>query len=371
MLYQRYHIDTDIEKVGGFFVPSTNEIVVIVKIDPVQGIDYSLQYADPRSTIEHELVHAFDHTNKDSRASKQDSLPDIGQNFLSACAYLGCLSRSDVARILGSEMLTGGIVSSCIYSISIVLYRLFTITEFNAHQVSDLDETHKVDIKRSEKFRKALENDIVNELDAVGPHLKKSVYIDADDNPELWRLVGRVLNYLGYKVNANSPSTVFNFYRRTAGKLYQKFFNKKMKNQAKAIISLREKNNIKLKLADCIDRGTLEKGISIWFSPTGMSDSFLCRISARNSKLSITVNNKPIKIIGNADGMLKRALDATDNGRESQFEFAVDNLVDVIVQSIERNFNNVGYDPVYDITEPQDEDQAYKSNKVNRFADLD
>ena len=370
MLYQKYHGDADIRTTGGFFVPSTNELVVLVRVNVDKPIENSVKKADIRSTIEHELVHAFDHTNKNDKLSKQNPLPGVGENFLSACAYLGCASNSEIAEILGMDLFTGGAVASCIYSISIVLYKLFTVTEFNAHQMSDLEKTHKVDIHRSDELKKALKKDLLTDVNITGKHVINSTMIDADENPELWSIVGKVLRYLGYNVS-ESPSAVYRFFKRMSDKLFRKYLAKKMKNQTKAIVSLREKNGIKDKLINCIKNDSIERGFSFWFSPSGNSDSFLCRVSIRNGDLQITINRKPVKVVGNAGGMLKRALDAVDNNRKSQLEFAIDNLVDVIVQSIERNFNDVGYDPVYDITEPQDEVQISKSNKVNRFADLD
>ena len=83
------------------------------------------------------------------------------------------------------------------------------------------------------------------------------------------------------------------------------------------------------------------------------------------------MNHKEQPIIGNADDIYSRILDARITGG-AEFDFAVDNLVDIIIQSLERAFNNIPYDPVYDITIPQDEEQSYKSNKISsRFADLD
>ena len=301
MIYQKYHGDADIRTTGGFFVPSTNEIVVLVRVDMDEPIENAVENADIRSTIEHEITHAFDHTSKDKRLSKQDPLPGVGESFLSACAYLGCASRSDIAEIIGMDLFTGGAVSSCIYSISIVLYKLFTITEFNAHQMSDLEETHKVDIKRSDALKKALTKDLLDEVHITGKHVINSTMIDADDNPELWHIVGNVLRYLGYKVS-ESPSAVYRFFKRMSDKLFKKYLSKKMKNQVKAAISIKEKNSIKMKLADCFDKGTLDKGFSFWFSPSGNSDSFLCRINARGNNLQINVNRKPVKIIGNAVG---------------------------------------------------------------------
>jgi hypothetical protein len=371
MLYNKYHGDVDIRSTGGFFVPSTNELVVIVRIDMSEPIEYSVEDADIRSVVEHELTHAFDHTNKNDKLSKQRPTPSVGENFLSACAYLGCADRSEIASLMGFDMLTGGIISSCVYSISIVLYKLFTITEFNAHQMSDLEEVHKVDIKHSDAFKRALKKDMLDEVTITGKHVVNSTLIDADDNPELWSVVGKVLRYLGYNVST-SPSAVYKFFKRMADKLFKKYLEKKMKNQSKAVISLKEKNNIKDKWIKCITDNNISKGISFWFSPTGNRDSYLCRLSARNGNLVLSINNKPAKIYGNADAMMRRAVTAYANGNEDTLEFAVDNLVDVIVQSIERNFNSVGYDPIYDITEPQDEVQLNKSNKTaNRFADLD
>ena len=177
---------------------------------------------------------------------------------------------------------------------------------------------------------------------------------------------------MGYTVNSKSPSAVYKFFTVNSAKLFNKFYQKKLKNQVKYIISLREKDNIKNSLIKCIKQNKMRTGISFWFSPTGSSDSYLCRIKSIGDSISLTVNHKEQNIIGNADAIYKRALDAHNEKRKSVFEFATDNLVDVIVQSLERAFNNISYDPVYDITVPQDEEQAYQSNKISsRFADLD
>lgn len=370
MLYQKYHGDSDIRTTNGFFVPSTNELVVIVRVNGNESVTRALNKADIRSTIEHELTHAFDHTNKDQRLANQKPVPGIGDNFLSACAYLGCASNSDIRDIIMGDFFTGGAISECIFAISIILYKLFTITEFNAHQVSDLDKTHKVDIRKSDDVRKALSKDIAADSKVTEKMLKKAVNVTPNENPYLWKIVGNVLNYLGYRV-PDSPSAVYRFFKTTSERLFKKFTTKKLKNQVKAIVSLREKNSIKEKLINCIENDNLDRGISFWFSPSGISDSFLCRVRESNNKLSLSINNKDVKLYGNVDVMLNRAITSYSNNDMSKFEFAVDNLVDSIVQSIERNFNEVGYDPVYDITEPQDDIQISKSNKVNRFADLD
>ena len=372
MIAQKYHGDSDVRTTGGFFIPSTNEVVVFVRVDDVDKIDKALKKSDIRSTIEHELVHAFDHTNKSDRLSKQNYVPGVGENFLSACAYLGCADRNVIADIIGRDLFSGGAVSACLYSISLLLYKLFTLTEFNAHQMSDLEKTHNVDIKKSDDVRKALKRDVLNDLNLTKDHLKRAVMLDAEDNPEMWTMVGKVLNYLGYNVNAESPSAVYRFFKRTSEKLFNKYLDKKTKNQAKSIISLREKQGIKEKLASCIKNGDTEKGVSFWFSPTGNRDSFLCRVNAPSGNVNILVNKKPIPVIGNADNIFKRADDAASNKDKTKLDFALDNLVDIVVQSIERKFNDVKYDPIYDITTPQDEDQISKSNKIaNRFADLD
>lgn len=372
-LHNKYHSEADVRTVGGFFLPSTNEVVVIIKVNNINDIEGALKRSDIRSTIEHELTHAFDSTNKKSIMSKQNTVPGVGENFLSMCAYLGCANKSEIAQILGHDYMSDGEASACLYSISIILYKLFTVTEFNAHQMSDLEETHNVNIKRSDAVKKALKRDVLNDLNLTERQLINATLLDDEDCPELWSIVGKVLNYIGYKVNYNSPKAVYKFFTRMSEKLFNKYYKKKLKNQVKQIISLREKNNIKEKLAKCIDDNELYKGISFWFSPSGSSDSFLCRVNSKSSEggnLNIYINKEPIKIVGNANAMLNRVMSAISN--KEQFDFALDNLIDVIVQSIERHFKNVGYDPVYDITMPQDEDQISKSNKVaNRFADLD
>jgi lipoate-protein ligase A len=177
---------------------------------------------------------------------------------------------------------------------------------------------------------------------------------------------------MGYTVNSNSPNAVYKFFAINSNRLFNKFYQKKLKNQVKYIVSLKEKDNIKNNLIKCIKQNKMRIGISFWFSPTGSSDSYLCRIKSIGDHISLIVNHKDQKIVGNVDAIYKRALDAHNEKRKSAFEFAIDNLVDIIVQSLERAFNNISYDPVYDITIPQDEEQAYQSNKISsRFADLD
>jgi hypothetical protein len=177
---------------------------------------------------------------------------------------------------------------------------------------------------------------------------------------------------MGYSLKSTSPSGVYKFFKRESVKLFDKYYNKKKKNQAKFIISLREKNNIKEKLIDYIKGKNYRKGISFWFSPSGNKDSYLCRLYIIDNRLNFTINNNPAKLVGNADSILQRAIDYNASKNKSEFEFAIDNLVDIVVQSIERAFNNISYDPVYDITAPQDEVQISQSNKRDsRFADLD
>lgn len=372
MLRQKYHNDVDIRSTGGFFVPSTNELVVLVKIYDLDNIEKSIKKADIRSIIEHELTHAFDHTSKNKKLSNQNVTPGIGESFLSTCAYLGCATRSEIADLLTSDFIYDGAASKCVYAISIALYKLFTLTEFNAHQMSDLEETHKVDFKKSAKVKSALVKDIKSDTNITRKILQDAVSLTPDECPQLWTIVGRVLNYMGYSVNSNSPGAVYKFFSATSAKLFSKFYQKKLKNQIKYIISLREKANIKSNLIKCIKQNKMRTGISFWFSPTGSSDSYICRIKSNGDHISLTVNHKDQNIVGNADAIYKRALDAHNEKHKSVFEFAIDNLVDIIVQSLERAFNNISYDPVYDITIPQDEEQAYQSNKISsRFADLD
>ena len=372
MLQQKYHGDVDVNTTGGFFVPSTNELVVIVRVHDINRIEDSIKKSDIRSTIEHELTHALDHTNKNTRLSKQDPVPGVGENFLSACAYLGCADRSEIASLLADDFFTMGSTSKAIYAISIILYKLFTMTEFNAHQMSDLEKTHAVDIKKSNSVQKALARDINADQKITQGMLSKALSITADDCPQLWTIVGRILNYIGYNVNAESPNSVYKFFATRSQRLFNKFYSKKIKNQIKYIISIKEKTNIKTQLTNCIKRNKMRSGISFWFSPAGKSDSYLCRIRAVDDKVILTVNHKEQKIVGNSDAIYKRAIDAYNSDNKSAFEFALDNLVDIVVQSLERSFNEIAYDPVYDITTPQDEDQINASNKISsRFADLD
>ena len=73
MLQQKYHNGSiDIKTTAGFFSPTTNELVIIVAIYDVNDIEKSIKKADIRSTIEHEITHAFDHTNKDSKLADQN-----------------------------------------------------------------------------------------------------------------------------------------------------------------------------------------------------------------------------------------------------------------------------------------------------------
>lgn len=369
MLWQKYHASADVEDTGGFFMPSTNELVVIVKVYDLDDIEDSIKKSDIRSTIEHELTHAFDNTSKEVRLSKQNNNPGVGEAFLSTCAYLGCAKRSEISDLLTSDIFTLGSTSKCIHAISVIIYKLFTITEFNAHQMSDLEETHNIDIRKSDNVKKALKRDLVSDSNITREMLKRAIAVTPETCPQLWTITGRVLKYMGYNVNSNSPAAVYRFFTTRSAKLFDKFYSKKLKNQTKYIISIKEKENIKRNLIECIDNNKMGIGVSFWFSPTGQSDSYLCRIRVVNDKITLTVNHKVQKIFGNADAIYKRAINAANN---TAFEFALDNLVDIIVQSLERVFNKISYDPVYDITIPQDEEQISTSNKIsNRFADLD
>lgn len=372
MLAQKYHGNADVASVNGFFVPSTNELVVIVRVLDLEDIVSDLEEADIHSTIEHELTHAFDHTNKNKKFADQNITPGVGENFLSMCAYLGCANRSDLANIIGSDMLDDGRTSKCIYAISIIIYKLFSLTEFNAHQVSDLELLHRVDIKRSDKVRDALKKDILVDYDLTSKQLEDAVLVKPEELPELWTIVGNVLKYMGYNIRSESPNAVYKFFKRESEKLFKKFFDKKSKNQIKAIVSLKEKNQIKAKLIECVENDDLKRGFTFWFSPSGMKDSYICRVSAPNGKFNFTIGHNAVEIYGNANSVFNRVIDCYNKDDKSGFDFAVDNLVDLIVQTIERNFSNIAYDPVYDITAPQDEVQISKSNKRdNRFADLD
>lgn len=371
MLQQKYHGEVDIGTTGGFFVPSTNELVVIIRIYDLENIESSVKKADIRSVIEHELTHAFDHTSKKDRLAKQKNNPGVGENFLSTCAYLGCANRSEIGDLMMSDIFTLGSTSKSIYAISVILYKLFTLTEFNAHQMSDLEKTHKVDMKKSANVAKALKKDIATDSKITRNMLDQAVAVTPEECPQLWTIVGRVLNYMGYSAGS-SPDAAYSYFASRSEKLFDKFYAKKLKNQTKYIISLKEKENIKNNLIKCIKSNKMRIGISFWFSPTGQSDSYLCRIRAIDDRVSLTLNHKEQKIFGNSDAIYKRAVDAHSSGNTTAFEFAIDNLVDIVVQSLERAFNEISYDPVYDITTPQDEDQISASNKISsRFADLD
>lgn len=372
MLRQKYHGDVDVRSVGGFFVPSTNELVVLIPVKHNEYVDDAVANADIRSTIEHEITHAFDSTNRNVRLSKQKGTPSVGDKFLSACAYLGCADRSDIANILTDGIFTDSNTLECIYAISIILYKLFTLTEFNAHQVSDLEETRRVNPEKSEEVKAALKKDLLTDYNITKHHLDLARSVTPAESPYLWKVIGNVLSYMGYRLPNKSPDAVYKYFTRMSNKLFDKFLKKKMRNQSKAIASLKEKKSIKDAIRDGIDFNNMNTGISFWYSPLGDTNSYLCRVKDAQGNLILTVNNKPITIYGNANEMMRRAVNAFAARKWPAFEFALDNLVDVLVQSIERKFNNVQYDPVYDITEPQDEVQASQSNKrANRFADLD
>lgn len=371
MLSNKYGNNIDVNSTGGFFIPSTNELVIIIKVDFDDSLEDAIVKNDIRSVIEHEIVHAFDNTNSSDKLSKQKQPPGVGTDFLSACAYVGCASRSQIADIIGSGTFNDEAILACIYSISIVLYKLFTLTEFNAHQVSDLEETHSVNIKKSEEVKRALQRDVLKDFVLTKKHVQNAVSVDYNESPELWNLVGNVLTYMGYNPG-KTPISVYKYFKSMSEKLFEKFLNKKLKTQSKIITSLKEKNSIKDKIINCVENDSLDKGVSFWFTPTGDSNSYLCRVYSKNNDLVLSINNKPINIYGNAKNILKRATDAYNKNANAQFEFAIDNLVDIVTQSIERNFKDYNYDPMYDITEPQSEDQIYKSNRVaNRFSDLD
>jgi hypothetical protein len=372
MLSQKYGSNTNVYTSRGFFVPSTNELAVIVCVNDLDNIDGDLKDTDVRGTIEHELTHAFDSTNKNKALSKQGHVPGVGQAFIEMCMHLGCISYDDAMSMIAHGIMAGRDIERVIYAISALIYKLFTITEFNAHMVSDLEETHRVNYNRSDAVKRALVKDVVKDNKLNFDLIKIALDITPNECPELWNLVGNVLSYMGYNVNKKSPQSVYNYFMRMSEKLYSKFAEKKLKNQSKLISSIGEKNSIKGKIIFCIRDNDLNKGTTFWYSPAGDRNSYKCRLQAPSNKVKLTVNNKPVKIIGNADGILKRALDADAADNDSKFSFAVDNLVDVVVQSLDRHFTNADYDPVYDITDPQDEETISKSNKISsRFADLD
>ena len=97
---------------------------------------------------------------------------------------------------------------------------------------------------------------------------------------------------MGYTVNSKSPSAIYKFFSTTSAKLFNKFYQKKLKNQVKYIISLREKDNIKSNLIKCIKQNKMRTGISFWFSPTGSSDSYLCRIKSIGDNSFDNMNNE-------------------------------------------------------------------------------
>lgn len=372
MISQKYYGNIDIRNTGGFFIPSTNELVIFVKVDSDSSILEALEETDIRSTIEHELTHAFDSTSKNTKVSKQNHIGKIGREFISACMHLGCVSKEDWESIIMNDALSGGMFSEgAVKAISLVIYKLFTITEFNAHLVDDFKNVNNINIKHSEKVKEALSKDIVIDYNITRQTLDDALFLTAEDSPYLWRIVGNVLSYMGYNVDKKSPEKVYNFFKKTSIKLFKKYINKKMKNKTKQISSLKEKESIKNKIINSI---VFEKkeSISFWYSPSGIRDSFLFRVEWKNDKVKLSVNREEINIYGNANEMLKRAMTALKADDEFKFEFAIDNLVDIIIQSIERKFTDVKHDPIYDITEPQDEETIEKSNKIaSRFDGLD
>lgn len=372
MIQQKYSDTADIKSINGFFVASTNELVVLIKVYDTDDIIADIKRSDVRSTIEHELTHAFDSTSTDDVVSGQKIVSGVGGSFLSMCAYMGIADIDEISKIIMFDKFTNGKVLECVYAISMVIYKLFTITEFNAHQVSDLVNTHKADIRKSDRVRKALKKDISADSKITERIINDAMKITPNQLPELWEIIGRVLKYMGYNIQSDSPSSVYKYFKHTAEKLLKNFFDKKVKNQVKSIVSLKEKNSIKDKIITCIKNDNLDRGISFWFSPSGDTNSYLCRVYFKYNKFTVTINNKPIRLYGNIESMFNRAIDSFDDNNKSRFEFAIDNIVDAIIQSIERNFNSSSYKPMYDITIPQDEVHASSSNRIlNRFADLD
>ena len=144
MLSQKYGSNTNVYTSRGFFVPSTNELAVIVCVNDLDNIDGDLQDTDVRGTIEHELTHAFDYTNKNKVLSRQGHVSGVGPAFVAMCMHLGFISHDDAISMIKHEALAGRDIERVIYAISALIYKLFTITEFNAHIVSDLVETHRV-----------------------------------------------------------------------------------------------------------------------------------------------------------------------------------------------------------------------------------
>lgn len=372
MISQKYYVNTDIRTTDGFFIPSSKELVIFVIVDSDSTILETLEVRDIRSTIEHELTHAFDSTSKNTKVSKHKQIGSTVREFLSTCLYLGCVSKEDLESIILNDALTGGMFSEgCVKAICLVIYKLFTITEFNAHLVDDFKNVNNINIKHSEKVKEALSKDIVLDYNITKQTLAEALYLTAEESPYLWRMVGNVLSYMGYNVDKESPEKVYDFFKKTSIKLFRKYINKKIKNKTKQISSLKEKESIKDKIINCIVFDKKES-ISFWYSPSGMRDSFLFRVDWRNDKVKLSVNREDINVYGNANEMLKRAMTALKADDEFKFEFAIDNLVDILIQSIERKFTDVKYDPIYDITEPQDEETIEKSNKIaSRFDGLD
>lgn len=394
-LEQNYHVSVNIENTGGFFVPSSNEVVVIVRTDMLNPLQDDIKDADIRSTIEHEITHAFDHTSDSKRLKTQKPVPGIGSMLTGAydLKIITADEYADLSYMIATDKSRR--LENCLFAISVVLYKLFTITEFNAHQMSDLENVRAVDVPmlsnseatlqaRSNAFKTALKTDIDVDNKLLREEINKALKITPAMNPLLWTVVGKILQYLEYNLKCNvetQPEKVYAFFKNYATKLADKFINKKAKNQVKLDTSLKEKATIKKELLDAINRSTGNKVVaaSFWYHPNavgkGISNAYRIKFLYVDGVAEIKIKGNKYadtcKLYGNISGITKRALDAKIKNSNSKLEFAVDNLVDVIVQTIERNLAKVSYNPLYDITLPEDEDQMRANNTVNRFSVLE
>lgn len=388
VLSKKYNTSIHVENTKGFFNSATNELVVFISVKSAWSLQKALKDTDILGIIEHEITHAIDNTATGTPLQTQNSLNPY--YFLNTCARLGFASKSESAAII-AEMYRSkfiyieknpekamSLMTQTLNSIEFIIYKLFANTEFNAHQLSELNLLHKANIKNSEKVRKAFFKDLGNEVKKLEGLFKVAKLVTYEDSPTLWIVVGRILHYMGYKVGTK-PIEVYRFFATVGLKLLKSYFKKKQKNQVKYIISLREKENIKKELITYIKQRVTRKrrwknlGASFWFTPTGSKIDFLCRfIIDENEKISLTLNRDEVTIIGSIDTVYKRAIEAFNNNDIHSFEFSVSTIVDLLVQSIERAVNDIPYDALYDITIPQDE-ESYKASMQtsNRFSDLE
>lgn len=366
MIKHEYNSDIDIEtsRLNGWAY--NNEIICLVIISDIENIEKEFNKYELRSTIEHELIHAIDCTRK--KTSKMDvtsHTPTLVEAGLpKGCYALDIISYDELKKFFeeleyilsDSDELRQETYKS-ISSIEFILYLLFDILENNAHQTLRKRGNEEFDYKKIKIFLKVLKDDVTEDYKLRKDLIKRAMRLHYKEFPMIWELVGKLLSGIGFKLKENSPKYVYNYFYKISLRLLDEFINKKTKNQSKAFSSIKEKESIKQKVIKCIREGTIDKGVSFWFSPTGKSDSFICRIRVVNNELIVTVNKKPIKIYGNADLIIKQALETKRGKEREKIEFLINKFVDIVIQSIERNFKNSSdkdYEPIYDITFPQD-----------------